>query len=644
MPHYPHGLPAIYHQLVGLTPLDYVAMGLGKLMGFKDVLVLFKISICLQYLILLLGTYLTSCLLFKRKSTIFIVCAGVIACMYWYWHIFFLFRMYYMFPLALFCFLQFIWHKKSEFFWLTGIVFLAWVIGNPLYFICLWCFLFLIILIVAFIQDRSLFKPLLRLSKYDLLWMSLCVLLSVCFLYQLKLFSHYFDILHRAQGVGNSLGFFITYGGKPLTLERLIRATLVNTGDSALYVGILPLIFFVWALIKVRSKEFALFCVPLLALCWLGFAGIFAVFCYFIPGMHFYRHIQYLFGLDRVLLVLCAGYGIEHFWASGRKQRIVLLILIIAVFVFLADGFSISSRYLADLSLAEQPAKELLGQLSLAHILVRYLVYGFAFLLFLIFSKNDKVLAVLFITVLSCDLLLFEVKTYKNVPQHPNIDKTLLTAFNVSPPEFQPVKTKEPGTIRQQQAQQLIDSSSKGVAYAEVYSFMQFLPCPSKYKAKVDFSPKKRQELDKTTREWIDACDVPRMGLYPAQGLNTANGPAISDNRDTVESQPKVVHFSANEIEVEVNVLNEEHTRLVYMDSYYPTWKVQVNEKPAVLNQAAGMKSVDLNLGMNHVRFYHSSVSTIISYVFSLFYFAVGAFLLGLFFVCCVKEPASGKV
>ena len=118
------------------------------------------------------------------------------------------------------------------------------------------------------------------------------------------------------------LDTFLEYG-------RMSMATVLNGyvsgsathGDNTYYIGLLPLVFVMLGLLRLRNPYFLGVAAAALSLAWLAVGGYFSTLVYYFPGMWLFRHIGLTFGLSGVLPIIApAGLArVLRRAASGRK-------------------------------------------------------------------------------------------------------------------------------------------------------------------------------------------------------------------------------------------------------------------------------------------------------------------------------------
>ena len=622
MPYYAQGIPSNYWQLVALTPFSYFLMFIGFIFRTTDVLLLFKISLFLEQLAFLMGMYVLTRNLFKSRATIFIVCLGAMASINWAGQAYFNLRMYYLLPWVITSLILFLRKKDTMFFWISGVIFLAWGMGNAPYFMFLWLWVLFFFFGTHWVQHQSSFSIFLKNSPWSKAMSMVLVFLTGSFIFYMRDILSFVDLTQRQHGGINSLGIFLTFGGKFETFQSLLQE-LVGGNLPEFYVGLVPLVFFVWALLKVRDKGFYPFLTACLMVIWLSSGGIFAAANYFFPGMAYYRHIGFVYGITKMFLLVCAGFGLEHFWPSTAKEKIWYLAVIIAIFIFMFDLTGLAWPVLNAYSLSHHALKEVLGEINLKSCYFRLgAVLGtlvWAVILASIAARRNKlennvILKSVFVVIAVVDVSSFCFSNQFRFVLSPNYDKTI---FQVHRPVYQNQMTLDP---QEKRARDVLSTLTSGVKYATVYSIAQFEPCVATYR--IDMRPKSYErwrEMEGDKDLGLSNCDKPR--LYMTEGQGDIN----------------VTAFDADQISFNV-VVPKGGAILVYADNFHPGWKAEINGKNIPVEPSNGAYKSIFVPGPGHVHIYfdHGWVGAL-SYVFMafgiVFTLILGKIFLSLFLV-----------
>lgn len=154
-PYGTYGVQSDFWQLCNLTPASYLVGYLGVLCRVEDALLVFKFSVFLEQLMLLLGITLLARELFTFRITRFFVCLGVLASTVWLFKVYWDFRIYYLLPLIMYLLVLFFRAKRGHYMWLAGIVTVFSLVGNNPYFGSLYALILLIFCCVWVIYHKA---------------------------------------------------------------------------------------------------------------------------------------------------------------------------------------------------------------------------------------------------------------------------------------------------------------------------------------------------------------------------------------------------------------------------------------------------------------------------------------------------------
>jgi len=185
MPYGAYGIPAALYQIAQITPGEYFTILIGGLLQVKNVLLLFKLAILLEQFTFLLGLYLLAKVLFKKRTTIVLVCIASFCSMEWYYQLFFNFRIIEFFPFTLYFLVLFFERKRSFYFWMSGLSGILWTLGSGFYFSFLYFFLGSIFCAVLFAYHPGAWKFIWPRHKID------AVVLALFFFHGFILFNFF---------------------------------------------------------------------------------------------------------------------------------------------------------------------------------------------------------------------------------------------------------------------------------------------------------------------------------------------------------------------------------------------------------------------------------------------------------------------
>jgi len=681
-----YGMPAHYTQLVSLTPASYLFLFLGKLFQIKNVMLLFKVSMLFEQLVFLMGMYFLSRTLYRRRITIFIICVSAIACNVWLSQIYFNFRIYYTFPLISYFIILFFSKKSPGHLCCAIIIGIISTLGVLPYFALLWIFLFFILFLSLYYQYRVPTNKLFKLSASNVVGFSLTVLLALAFFFFFKNITHFVSISapNRLPGGGTDLKTFLTYGGNPDLFEVLksflfAKPLYLSTGawlDNTVYLGLLPFIFFFWALFKVRGKKHIAFLTVLFVLVCFSLGGMTAALIYKLPGMSYYRHVGLVFGLLKIIVLICAGFGLDQFLSLHFRKRKKYLFYSLALLIILVETSEMLQGSMIE-------GSGIWAGVRLTHFEFRLWAYIVPLTLFFIVSlfnkfwsrsasKEKKILLVfeiVLVLALFVDLFSFRLSIYKEIPKLEASYYDTLEAFDVHPVSFQEERVMKPFSRRQKLALKMLERPGGGFGKnSYVHDFLQFDSCLIPYRG--DFmstNVAKVFELNPVILSILSSCEEKKLRLttniemYASEdemfdnlsklnimmnsivGLDNAKVPEavnkvkdalggrvyLLNEADEVLSNFKskifyganslgeltVEQFRADEIIIQANVTEKEGSWLFYADAYHPGWHAQVDGVKSKIYQAFLVhKAVFLEQGNHLVRLYfHQGLNSIIS-------------------------------
>ncbi len=362
MPYNLFGSPIDYYLLITMSPALYFTAFIGKLFGLTDALLLFKSALFLEQLALLIGTYFLSRRLFSHRATISFVCIGsTVISSFWGIQIYWNFRLYYLVPLTLFFIMRF--HDTNDFRHLfsAGFITALSLIGNLIYYLPLFMFFYFVFVFMLFfskanlaIDVRGLFKP-----HSALLCSFFLVTFIIITAFTLNAF-HYTLIYSpgRDPTTGKvSLWNFLTYYGgiQPGTglgtLPEIIYA-VPACNEVTFYIGLIPLIFFLYALkTSYNDNIFKAFFVITALVFFLSvpLLSFVATFLYYtFPLFNHFRHLFLARQLIKPLLLILSGFGLDRYLSSSHNasQRfsIIWIGLGLAVAIISLDIFAFRGK------------------------------------------------------------------------------------------------------------------------------------------------------------------------------------------------------------------------------------------------------------------------------------------------------------
>jgi len=342
-----YGTPSALWQLLYLTPASYAAMAVGRLLRMQNVLAVFDLSLFIEQVILLVGVYKLSRLLYARRHTAYLVCIGAMGSAVWYSQVWWNFRIAYTLPLMLYFLISFFTRRRPWYLWLTGMTFVVSLLGNLTCFAVVWLLVLGAVAAVLTWKDASAWRSLGSLSTGNLVSLAAFLGLGAAYL----AFLHY---AHQNIQVGflgrdpsaapTPLETCFTQAEPPdaLTLFRLflfgwpLREHAAGALENTVYVGLLPLPLAVYALVKVRKASFLALVGAAGLLLWVARSGGLSETLSDVPGLSVLVRHGAVYGVASLLILLCAGFGMEQFLKEGTLRQALAGA---AATLFLADCF-----------------------------------------------------------------------------------------------------------------------------------------------------------------------------------------------------------------------------------------------------------------------------------------------------------------
>jgi hypothetical protein len=494
-----YGVQSDYFLIVLLSPSGYLAGLIGWLLNIKNVLFLFELSLFLEQLILLFGTYLLAQNLFKHKTTTVFVCVTVICSTVLLSRLGV--RTYLYLPLVIYYIISFFSKYKLQYLLIAINIFVVSFFGLQPYNIPIPTLAVSIIFLALLFANYKKCRHFLDLSREDIF------LSSVFFLTSLVLIgTYYYYIIHAmdfTEGIyygrdpltmKTDLNTFLTYGRITIGFEKFgtlfYPAVKFILSDVILYVGLLPLAFIIYGFVFIRNSIFTAFtCVVIIfGLLSLGDMTPVAELLYnYFPMMDYYRQIGTVVSIYKLFLPLLAGFGLDHFLnrpdllqdkktgvlSMAAKKKIVLAEIILACLVIFGNlVYTKSILYLV-------PTVLYLAIITTALILM------FLFILRRYYQPREH-FSIFLISCVCFQMLSYQALVsgafYLLTEQRGN--RPLKTSsIMVNKYDFEEKRNKYWPNKRTMETLPFVFKS--GVAYTIAYSFLQWDPCISR--ARIDF-------------------------------------------------------------------------------------------------------------------------------------------------------------
>ena len=645
-----------YFQPNYLSPANYFAMLLGCVFRIKNVLLLFKFSELIEQLILLAGTYLLSRSLFKERATAFFVSLGVIGSTVWFIQIFWNLRIYYMIPLVLYFFLRFVKEINFRYMIIAGIVWIGGLFGVPGYHAALHLLIYGIFLMLAFaycpwkevvLSFRNFFK-----DRINLLLLTVFLLTLGLFLYvQLNLYESIQAQVYARDPITHKtpVDVFVTYA-ENTDVSKLLGFFFAGMSENmyyTIYLGLIPLLFWVYGMIRVRSVEFAVLSSisGFLVLFSLGDSTFVARTVYHLfPPMQYFRYIGGIRGILRIFVMISSGFGLDAFLQDygadrdgGEAKKVLWWSGVgFLLFIFFLNWIDHDGK----LYRKDWPDFFYFSVLMLFVLLVIFTSRS---------SVSLKTLKIILVGFFLTELLSYQNLVYASWPTKWAWAKPEVS--QVSPYGFQPQRYfKQDINSRVREATKVAESINDQLA-VETYSFIQFDPCVPVY-LKI-YEPVGLSRLidlrahvlrkNFTSQEFFAAPEVPeflRVIGCQSPKLKLVSNVLFANNldeagllvRDTsnigeqivLENAPKslqssyvsqnedpdsigkvgVTHFEFNRLDADLEVSRKEGAFLYYADSFHSGWHAYLDHKETpVLEANLAFKAVFIPEGKHAIQF-----------------------------------------
>jgi len=464
--------------------------------------------------------------------------------------------------------------------------------------------------------------------------------------------------------------------------------------DTTFYIGLAPLVFFVWGIIKVRNTYFIAFLMTAIALFWLSFGGLFARAVYLFPGMFFYRYIALVHGLVRILVLICAGYGLEAFLSLKMSDKLPFTIIGAVMFNILLDCnlSNLGQGVIEDILFRQwpiigMPFSSFFTHFDIANPSFRFGLYLFAFASALVAalviyilenkkyfkfdrSKLDFAVKAALICLFLLDMASYQVQVYEGHLAHLRDPAAFASTTYVNKLPYQ--EQRKEGIFNERQInviKTMKDHDYMGASYApHIYLYSQLDPVVPQVRVDVmntriknlagmlgttnlpmfghimgSLSPKLRLATSATAYNTRDEAmkAIEKLTDYNTVIFGGTQIDKISDNvrsgNKLDEGYIKINEFDANALDLEADVSDDNGAWLVYSDAFHPTWHAYVNHVEVPIYAAyTALKAVHLDKGLNQV---HFKIKNSLCYLMAFLGLFYGIALTSLFILCFISTP-----
>jgi len=348
MPYFLWGYPSRFLQQATLSGIGYLSILLGTLFNVKNSYLMWNLSVWGEQIIFLVGLYALSTRLFTSKKTVVTVCLAASGSLVWYWHIYLNLRLIYVLPIILYWIVLFFSKQRPYYLWLGGITLVIGGLGSS-YFLIFTVFIVTLFSLILFFRTLSIWKALFEKSYSNLLCFLLFIAVAGSFVYGYKTSLDTLSVIKEERSASGvvSLDTFLHFHGNAQMMPVLTALLSGNTRpgleqdyENNLYIGLLPIFFFLWGVAKEKRLEFWAIVGVTIILIGLSFGGLIGILVYVLfPFMKYTRYTRWVYGYVKVFLVLGAGYGVEHFWiATEKRQRLRVTFILLSLLLLLFDA------------------------------------------------------------------------------------------------------------------------------------------------------------------------------------------------------------------------------------------------------------------------------------------------------------------
>ena len=348
------GLPFLPYLLALVKPPKLIILAVGAGLGVEDSMWLFKIAVLMDQWILLTGIWLLARILFRHSATVFLVClASMFLGLAWLIQYFILLEIISLLPLQMYLIVRGCRERESA--WL---LIASGLLPFSAYFASLQFFLLFILFMVLRKAYPWPWREILRFTPIR--WAGWGWVLSVMGAYLIFLITLAGGV-EFVTDMENRLGLlvyfekYLTYASNDLATPRLLDFIAGLRGYHLTviidYPGWIVLILAVYAFLHVRTWFFFGFGLATLAVLGIMAGGGIATLAYLFPGMQIMSHIGQLGSVLHLLLILCAGFGLDFlfrqwkrgypWWGfvpvSGRRRHWIGIVLTAIAGVYLID-------------------------------------------------------------------------------------------------------------------------------------------------------------------------------------------------------------------------------------------------------------------------------------------------------------------
>lgn len=612
-PYIDWGKPLNLWVLNVLTPSNFLIAPLALFFRNANATTFYYLGSLLDELVLVLGTFFLSKLLFKNKYTIIFVTFSLAATSSWFLQPHWSFRLYYAIPFLLFFILKFFQKKELNYLLIFILIaFVSSIYGNGMYigfFQLFFCFVF-------FILEFYYYKPLLitflpRKKYHFILILLISFLIGLTLRYLLG--PNLLTILSPGRDSSGKILYstYLYYGQGPenFMLYKGFLTGINNYYDAVVFGGVFIPPFMIIGIIFHNSYKKITFIISGVLIILLGFAGdsFVAPILFLVPGFNVVRHLAYTTPIVTLVFVILAGYGFEviinKFKENNINRNNIAKILLEYMFLYLI--FILYYKFL------EKPRGVLLVFIIIAtEVFLLCILYNFK----LVKNKIPIIFLILiFIDVLSFRSTLFHHSFHIG-------DKLVWNSLKLKNISYIPKRSQKHYSSKsfKHYISAFKNASLIGGFNNHTEQIMGIEPCYSKFRvdnslpivAKVykEYKLEANMPIPVELKKTI-GCDYPKIQFFADTSLVIP-----------INVEYKVLSFGYNYLKLEIknsDVITTDYW-LYYADAYHPFWKAFVNGRKEDIKLAKGVfKAVKIPSEKNVVvvEFIYSSMTDKISLI-----------------------------
>jgi hypothetical protein len=323
-PYINFGVYANWYLAFTIGPSLATILAVVRLLSRGDLLDYYYLSMFMDELILLVGTYLLARTLFKSRKTAVFVCIAMSGSSLWFAQAWFNFHLYYFIPLSAYFVIT--GAERNEVWRLLagGFMLLVSEFGNLPYFVVPHALFYLVFVAGALwgyaFDARSALR---RVGVRELIVAVACALAAGLYLLLLS-----YGVNHVNYDVGRTHNVvtaenFLTYGGA-IGLSKFAELLTGASWDIDInvYAGVLVTASVLLGLLWVPERRMAPFLCTLLffGLLSVGKGSFVAPLVYLLPGIAYYRHIGLVLPIIKVMLIVLSGFGFDALIGSSAPR------------------------------------------------------------------------------------------------------------------------------------------------------------------------------------------------------------------------------------------------------------------------------------------------------------------------------------